>query len=245
MSGAKLYPWVSNMLDLTEDERIVIANEVLKKFRQTSPKAKPLADDIAAYKEYEYYSFSSHLHFVPANIKKRHFVAHSAWHEPRLLMKHKKLPLQIIVGSKFKAPFAKLETIDSMLKAFEIPQGLSWVDDATRMNREQKMKLAELCVNAIKHYRRSKAKDRKWLSDYIEIQLAGKGEFQFRGFCVNCCYIRMDGEKESIESYWIHPWGSQPLLFTHRNFPAIMIVDPRMRLHQNLAGERDMIGYTG
>jgi hypothetical protein len=233
--------WADNIIPLSENDREQIAENVLNDFVKYGKKAKELANAIADKKEFEYYAFNTHLHFIPIKEGKSGKAEHIKWKKPHLIVKHKKLPLAIIIGPQFTKPLSKTVLVHSISKGMEIKQHLEWVNAVSKMSIVRKKALYQLLLAGIRSHRRKKKPGERWLSDFLE----NNQEFILKGFCVNCCYLRMEGDKDQIEPLWIHPWGTPQILFTHRDFPAMMVVGPALRLHQNIFGQKDMIGYTG
>lgn len=233
--------WAEEIMEMPAKERVLIAEEILSKLSEYGPQAEKLAEAIGDRNEFDYYAFNTHLHYVPYKERTPGSVDLCRWKKPHLIVKHKKLPLTIIVGDAYQRPFSAKQSIKSISKNSPVPQHLSWVEAVSRLSTQQKQILRDKIMDAIRSYRKNKNKNELWLSDFLE----KSKEFTLKGFCVNCNYVRMDGDSDSIESLWIHPWGSQQLLFTHRDFPAMMIVGPTLRLNENLVGESDMVGFTG
>jgi hypothetical protein len=240
------YPvWANDVMEMDADKRIALAEDILNDFAKKNRKSAKLARAIADRKEFEYYTFNTHLHFLPIRNGRAGTAELSLWKTPQILVKHKKLPLSIIVGGEWQRPLSRGQKISKISEGSPVKQHLKWVEMVSSWTTERKKSLVDKLISGLRAQKKSKKPGQKWLSDFLEAQTSSNSEFILKGFCINCCYLRIDGEHGDIKPLWIHPWGTPQLLFTHRDFPAIMIVGPSMRLNENVFGQKDMVGYTG
>lgn len=233
------YPWVDDAYSADTAERKACAEHVLSFLANKGTEGKKLADSLVDAKEFAKLSFVGYLNYIDLHHNIAHEICNIAFTAPTIALKHRKLPLIVIVSEE-KIPEAKYIKIKENKKSLGVTQLLSYIDVISQMDVEEKNKLYALCIEGIRVYRKEKKSD-KWLSDYLD---SGK-DFNFLGFSANFPYINVDPKFGDTKSLWIHAWGTPQLLFQHKQLPVMMIVGPSVRLDENVLGERNMLGFTG
>jgi hypothetical protein len=234
-------PWVDKAYARSLDERLKMLGTVTAGFSKFGKKAAELARQMEDLEDFEKTSFLTHLHIVRLDESHPGLVEHVKFSSPVYAAKHKTLPMVIAIADRW-APFrehGKLVKFEDSAKGLGIKQVLSWTRVVSAMKSAEKQKLAQLTIDGIRAQKSGEYP--VWLSDMIE---AGK-EFEIVGFAGNAPYINVDKTFGDTKPVWVHPWGIPALLLRHRQFPAMMIVSPTIRLNENIRGERNMEGYTG
>ena len=233
-------PWVDEVYLQSTKKRVSGVEDLLSKVSTIDEEAENTVKAFANPKEFEKLSYLGFMNVVDMGAPTPGKVQILKFPEPIVAMKHTKLPL--IYGITTKLPIKGI-LVD--IKASKNPMGvnqlLDYTDTLSRMSVADKKKLYNLTLDGIRTYRKENSKGDIWLSDFLE----SEKDFQFQGFALNLPYINVDPKFGDTKSFWIHPWGTPQLLFSHRRLPIIMIVGPSVRLDQNVLGERNMLGYTG
>ncbi len=123
---------------------------------------------------------------------------------------------------------------------------LGWLPTLLRSSSERRQDWVKKILDGLKSYREGKAKSATYLSDVIQ----DKSEFELIGFAVNACYAKVDGPKEMLDAFWVHPWGTPALMYKHKRLPMIVMVGPGIRFNESILQEVGMddmkvMGITG
>jgi len=70
------------------------------------------------------------------------------------------------------------------------------------------------------------------------------------GLGVNACYVRVNGDKELLNSLWVHAFGSPVLMLKHKKLPVIVLAGPGIRYNSSILQEHgidgsEVLGITG
>jgi hypothetical protein len=233
-------PWVDEVYLQSTKKRIEGVEELLSKVAGLDDEAEKTVKAFANPKEFEKLSYLGFMNVVDMGAPTPGKVQVVKFPAPVVAMKHTKLPL--IYGITTKLPSkGSLVDIEKSKAPMGVNQLLDYSQTLSRMSVADKKKLYELTIDGIRTYRKDNSKGDVWLSDFLE----SNKDFEFHGFTLNLPYINVDPKFGDTKSFWIHPWGTPQLLFTHRRLPIIMVVGPSVRLDQNVLGDRNMTGYTG
>jgi hypothetical protein len=57
--------------------------------------------------------------------------------------------------------------------------------------------------------------------------------YELVGVSPNVQYFKVEGEKEDLSAWWVHPFSVPTLLFKHKRLPFLVQVNPYLRYNEN------------
>lgn len=234
------FPWVDEVYLQPTNKRVTEVEGTLSRVASISEEAENNVKAFVNQKEFEKLSFLGFMNFTDMGAPTPDRVSLIKMLTPSVAMKHKKLPLIMVMANKLPEKNLLVD-IDESTVPLGVKQLLYYSKVLSRMSVRDKEELKNLVMDGIRSYRKDNQKGDIWLSDFLD----SNKDYVFQGFSLNLPYINVDPKYGDTKSFWIHPWGTPQLLFTHRRLPIMMIVGPSVRLDQNVLGQSNMTGYTG
>ncbi len=116
---------------------------------------------------------------------------------------------------------------------------LSWAKKMMGYDASTRVNFAEDVLESLKKYSEdgeggknsSKGKALyEWLTD--------QSQFEKVGFIPNVMYIKINAkDKKDLKYLWVHPFGSETLLFMHKKLPIMVIANPMIRFNKTVLSE--------
>lgn len=140
--------------------------------------------------------------------------------------------------------------------------GLTWSAYMLALTPQERRKLRDKSVDAVKYYKAKWKKDKNGqyvvesfnkhalqFRDYLKKQK----DLEFKGFGPIIRYIKEDGKKDDLNGHFNHPWGIPSIIFSLKNLPGALVTSPVLRVNDSIINEIDenkdhyveLVGFTG
>lgn len=236
--------WLTELSGRGDSARLKLAERIILSLGQKNKEAANLVKSIKDRKEFIKPSLVPYFYYIPLNRTLDKRAIHLKFKKPMVGLKHKKLPLIMIVGessakSEDVVPLDYVETFGDFDGAPK--HHLSYAKTLSKMDKKEKQALLKLSLDGLRSYRKENKKKDGWFSDYLE----SNKDFELVGFALNYSYINLDPKYGDTGPVWVHPWGLPSLLYRHKRNPVYMLTGPAHRLDENILGQTNMVGHTG
>lgn len=237
--------WLAEIADQENALRLKTVRKILDHLEKKNNEAKKMVASFKDQKEFVKPSFVPYFYYIPMNKTLDKRALHLKFKKPMVGLKHKKLPLIMIVGetSAKTEDVVPLDYVETFGTNENAPKHfLSYARTLSCMNKKDKDALLKLSLDGLRSYQKeNKNKSRGWFSDY----LANNKDFDLKGYALNFSYINLDPKYGDTGPIWVHPWGLPSLLYQHKRNPIYMLTGPAHRLDENILGQTNMVGHTG
>lgn len=110
---------------------------------------------------------------------------------------------------------------------------LSWaVDIVKHLSEDERLELADHILHGLKQMGSRDGKPTRQ-GEELYRKYANSREYVLTGISCNLMYIRLEGDKRDLSSFWLHPWGMPSLIFYRKGGGEICIVNQAIRLNDS------------